>query len=159
MKTRMLMEKRTTAFFVYGFCHRRFPSSLRYFKTEQIIAEYRVRALRLHPDKTGNTHAQFAALSQAKEVLSNPEKRKAYNAWRRCPGFMSFEEWLSRKGFIGMTMHWSIHNPQARIANSQGGFSRLVRIETASLAPTDSEPLRWEPDNSVISIMFRKGFI
>ncbi|KFD46749.1 hypothetical protein M514_12376 [Trichuris suis] len=70
--------------------------------TEQIIAEYRVRALRLHPDKTGNTHAQFAALSQAKEVLSNPEKRKAYNAWRRCPGFMSFEEWLSRKGFIGM---------------------------------------------------------
>ncbi|CDW61265.1 DnaJ domain containing protein [Trichuris trichiura] len=72
----------------------------------------------MHPDKTGNTRkwyhsweqmnmiivadAHFAALSQAKEVLSDPEKRKAYNAWRRCPTFMSFEEWLLRKDFIGM---------------------------------------------------------
>uniref|UniRef100_A0A5S6R314 J domain-containing protein n=1 Tax=Trichuris muris TaxID=70415 RepID=A0A5S6R314_TRIMR len=112
---------------------------------EQIIAEYRLRALRLHPDKTSDGHAQFAVLSRAKEVLIDAEKRKAYDAWRRCRGFMSFEEWLMRKDFIAMTTHWRAPNSQAMIANSQD-FKY-------------SESLQWEPDNSAISIMFRKRLI
>ncbi len=50
-----------------------------------IRAAYRVLAQRYHPDRLGqalpSADARMAALNQAYEVLSCPERRRAYDRW------------------------------------------------------------------------------
>ncbi|CAF1242573.1 unnamed protein product [Rotaria magnacalcarata] len=65
---------------------------------DQIQAEYRIRALRLHPDKNQddpNTMDQFKQLQEAKEVLSDDVKRKAYDHWRNSHITISWKTWQS----------------------------------------------------------------
>ncbi|XP_063262479.1 dnaJ homolog subfamily C member 12 isoform X2 [Prinia subflava] len=53
---------------------------------EQILAEYKIKALECHPDKhPGNPKAveNFQRLQQAKETLTNEESRARYDHWRR----------------------------------------------------------------------------
>ena len=46
--------------------------------TEEIRKSFRKRALKEHPDKGGDPN-KFKELSNAYEVLSNPEKRQLYD--------------------------------------------------------------------------------
>lgn len=46
---------------------------------DQIRSAYRRRALELHPDLTGLGSEQFLELQEAYNVLSNPDRRKAYD--------------------------------------------------------------------------------
>jgi curved DNA-binding protein CbpA len=46
---------------------------------EAIKGRYRLLAQRLHPDKPGGDKEGFQALQKAYEVLSDPERRKAYD--------------------------------------------------------------------------------
>jgi curved DNA-binding protein len=54
-------------------------------EAETIHRVYRFLAARFHPDnqKTGDADS-FFLLQQAYEVLSNPERRAAYDATRQC---------------------------------------------------------------------------
>lgn len=55
---------------------------------EEIKKAYRELAKRYHPDRTGgdkSKEARFKDISSAYEVLSDPKKRKQYDAWRSGP--------------------------------------------------------------------------
>ncbi|KAM4668542.1 dnaJ homolog subfamily C member 12 isoform 2-T6 [Amazona ochrocephala] len=63
---------------------------------EQILAEFKIKALECHPDKQpGNPKAveDFQKLQQAKEVLTNEESRARYDYWRRSKITIPFQQW------------------------------------------------------------------
>ncbi|XP_073209563.1 dnaJ homolog subfamily C member 12 isoform X3 [Lepidochelys kempii] len=63
---------------------------------EQILAEFKVKALECHPDKhPGNPKAveNFQKLQQAKEILTNEESRACYDYWRRSKITIPFQQW------------------------------------------------------------------
>ncbi|XP_048666068.1 dnaJ homolog subfamily C member 12 isoform X3 [Marmota monax] len=63
---------------------------------EQILAEFKVRALECHPDKhPENSKAveTFQKLQKAKEILTNEESRARYDHWRRSQISMPFHQW------------------------------------------------------------------
>ncbi|XP_013788070.1 J domain-containing protein-like [Limulus polyphemus] len=76
--------------------------------TEQILAEYRYRAVGLHPDKNPDSTAvqQFQKLQRAKDILMDPEMRKLYDKWRRGCIAMPFEQWMNLGKSAHSSMHW-----------------------------------------------------
>uniref|UniRef100_A0A4X1TPL6 DnaJ homolog subfamily C member 12 n=1 Tax=Sus scrofa TaxID=9823 RepID=A0A4X1TPL6_PIG len=63
---------------------------------EQILAEFKVRALECHPDKhPENSKAveTFQKLQNAKEILTNEASRARYDHWRRSQISMPFQQW------------------------------------------------------------------
>ncbi|KAJ1521577.1 hypothetical protein ONE63_003230 [Megalurothrips usitatus] len=77
---------------------------------EQINAEYKVRALQLHPDKNAGdkeAEAKFQKLQMAKETLLDSEKRSNYDKWRHCGMAVSYQQWLGVKEHVHQSMHWS----------------------------------------------------
>ncbi|XP_009950373.1 PREDICTED: dnaJ homolog subfamily C member 12, partial [Leptosomus discolor] len=63
---------------------------------EQILAEFKIKALECHPDKhPGNPKAveNFQKLQQAKEILTNEETRARYDYWRRSKITIPFQQW------------------------------------------------------------------
>uniref|UniRef100_A0ABI7Z4T9 J domain-containing protein n=3 Tax=Felidae TaxID=9681 RepID=A0ABI7Z4T9_FELCA len=63
---------------------------------EQILAEFKARALECHPDKhPENSKAveTFQKLQKAKEILTNTESRARYDHWRRSQMSMPFQQW------------------------------------------------------------------
>ncbi|XP_075697541.1 dnaJ homolog subfamily C member 12 isoform X2 [Rhinoderma darwinii] len=80
---------------------------------EQIIAEYKVRALECHPDKhPGNEKAvkEFQKLQQAKDTLINEENRAHYDYWRRSKLMIPFSQWEALHDSMKMSMHWAVKN-------------------------------------------------
>ncbi|XP_056291195.1 dnaJ homolog subfamily C member 12 isoform X2 [Pseudoliparis swirei] len=66
--------------------------------TEQILNEYKIRALACHPDRHPDDPgavANFQNLQKAKEVLCNETKRKNYDLWTRSGVTISFHDWQS----------------------------------------------------------------
>lgn len=47
---------------------------------KQILKSYRKLALKLHPDRGGDP-LKFAEITHAKDILTNPEKRKIYDRY------------------------------------------------------------------------------
>ncbi|XP_029925735.1 dnaJ homolog subfamily C member 12 [Myripristis murdjan] len=79
--------------------------------TEQIVNEYKIRALACHPDKhPGNPKAveDFQKLQEAKEVLCNESTRKNYDLWRRSGVTMSFHDWQALSDSVKTSMHWAM---------------------------------------------------
>ncbi|KAM3912670.1 dnaJ homolog subfamily C member 12 [Leptodactylus fuscus] len=80
---------------------------------EQIIAEYKVRALERHPDKHPSDHKaveDFQKLQQAKDILTNEESRAHYDYWRRSKIMIPFRQWEALNDSIKMSMHWAVKN-------------------------------------------------
>ncbi|XP_007938893.1 dnaJ homolog subfamily C member 12 [Orycteropus afer afer] len=78
---------------------------------EQILAEFKIRALECHPDKhPGNSKAveTFQKLQKAKEVLTNEEKRARYDHWRRSQVSMPFQQWEALSDSVKTSMHWAV---------------------------------------------------
>ncbi|XP_003258265.1 dnaJ homolog subfamily C member 12 [Nomascus leucogenys] len=78
---------------------------------EQILAEFKVRALECHPDKhPENPKAveTFQKLQKAKEILTNEESRARYDHWRRSQMSMPFQQWEALNDSVKMSMHWAV---------------------------------------------------
>ncbi|XP_017357560.1 dnaJ homolog subfamily C member 12 isoform X1 [Cebus imitator] len=78
---------------------------------EQILAEFKVRALECHPDKhPENSKAveTFQKLQKAKEILTNEESRAHYDHWRRSQISMPFQQWEALNDSVKMSMHWAV---------------------------------------------------
>ncbi|XP_066959580.1 J domain-containing protein [Macrobrachium rosenbergii] len=97
---------------------------------EQIQAEYKVRALQLHPDKNPDdpdAEAQFQKLQVAKDTLTDPEKRAKYDRWLNSGILVSYETWCGMKQHMTTNLHWATPNTKDRMldsGSSQGGGSK-----------------------------------
>uniref|UniRef100_A0A023F8Q1 J domain-containing protein n=1 Tax=Triatoma infestans TaxID=30076 RepID=A0A023F8Q1_TRIIF len=93
---------------------------------EQINAEYKVRALQYHPDKNEGdkeSEAKFQKLKEAKEILSDPEKRKNYDKWRNSGISMSYKQWVGMKEHVHQSMHWTTLKTKDRMLEGECGSS------------------------------------
>lgn len=105
---------------------------------EQIVSEFKVRALECHPDKhPGNPEAveNFQKLQHAKEILSNEDSRARYDYWRRSKIAIPFQQWEALNDSIKTSMHWAVKgkkepmleapdlnlNPKMASENNNGG--------------------------------------
>ncbi|XP_020380673.2 dnaJ homolog subfamily C member 12 [Rhincodon typus] len=73
--------------------------------TEQIVAEFKAKALTCHPDKhPHNPKAveQFQKLQQAKETLTNEERRSCYDQWCRSRIVIPFQQWEALSDTVKM---------------------------------------------------------
>ncbi|XP_030807005.1 dnaJ homolog subfamily C member 12 [Geospiza fortis] len=80
---------------------------------EQILAEYKIKALECHPDKhPGNPKAveDFQRLQQAKETLTNAERRARYDHWRRSRVPVPFRHWEALSSSVRTSMHWAVQS-------------------------------------------------
>ncbi|XP_045147423.1 dnaJ homolog subfamily C member 12 isoform X2 [Echinops telfairi] len=78
---------------------------------EQILAEFKIRALECHPDKhPENSKAveTFQKLHKAKEVLTNEESRARYDHWRRSQMAVPFQQWEALSDSVKTSMHWAV---------------------------------------------------
>lgn len=78
---------------------------------EQILAEFKVRALECHPDKhPENSKAveTFQKLQNAKEILTNEASRARYDHWRRSQISMPFQQWEALSDSVKTSMHWAV---------------------------------------------------
>lgn len=78
---------------------------------EQILAEFKVRALECHPDKhPENSKAveTFQKLQKAKEILTNEESRARYDHWRRSQMSIPFQQWEALTDSVKTSMHWAV---------------------------------------------------
>ncbi|XP_016420888.1 dnaJ homolog subfamily C member 12-like isoform X4 [Sinocyclocheilus rhinocerous] len=81
--------------------------------TEQIVNEFKVRALACHPDKhPENPKAveEFQKLKEAKEVLTDDKKRKNYDLWLRSRIAIPFSEWRALSDSVKTSMHWAVRS-------------------------------------------------
>lgn len=77
--------------------------------TSQILSEYKIRALQLHPDKSSSINAldRFQPIQAAKIILCDQAQREAYDKWLDSGLNISFNDWIRYKNMIGTTMHWA----------------------------------------------------
>lgn len=88
--------------------------------TEQIITEYRLKAISCHPDKNPDSNAtqKFALLQVAKEVLTDSERRKDYDMWRNSGINIPYRKWKSMRDSMKMSMHWGYRKHEAMLESS-----------------------------------------
>ncbi|XP_065342643.1 J domain-containing protein-like [Cloeon dipterum] len=121
---------------------------------EQITAEYKARALQLHPDKNDGdkeSEARFQLLKEARDVLTDPEKKTLYDKWRGSGIAISFKQWMNMKDSVQQSMHWSIPKTKDRMleeGSSTGGVAAVAR-EDKRRASEGGPNIRWGVKGSV----------
>ncbi|XP_061083831.1 dnaJ homolog subfamily C member 12 isoform X2 [Conger conger] len=91
--------------------------------SEQILAEYKVRAMECHPDKNpDNPQAvqDFQKLQEAKEVLTNENARNNYNLWRRSKITIPFRDWQALGDSVKASMHWAVKTKKEPMLKDRG---------------------------------------
>uniref|UniRef100_A0A1B6GPK3 J domain-containing protein n=1 Tax=Cuerna arida TaxID=1464854 RepID=A0A1B6GPK3_9HEMI len=118
--------------------------------TEQITAEYKVRALQYHPDKNEgdkDAEAKFQQLKEAKEILCDPEKRANYDKWRGSGISISYKQWLGMKEHVHQSMHWATYNTKDRMlpenAEGQGPAPRAPPSAASRRASEGGANIHW----------------
>ncbi|XP_078006870.1 dnaJ homolog subfamily C member 12 isoform X3 [Phascolarctos cinereus] len=72
---------------------------------DQILAEFKVRALECHPDKNPEDPQaveNFQRLQKAKDILTNEESRDRYDYWRRSRVPIPFHQWEALSNSVKM---------------------------------------------------------
>lgn len=123
----------------YDFRHKEDNLKLAFLQTEQIICEYKHRALHLHPDKNSDPEAQeqFRQIQRAKDVLANPEQRKKYDKWRNSGVAMNFEDWSNLSANVHSSMHWM---------NSKRS-DPMIKNTTNGNTSSEEKLSKWESDS------------
>ncbi|KAL1505426.1 hypothetical protein ABEB36_004998 [Hypothenemus hampei] len=109
---------------------------------EQIIQEFKVRALQFHPDKhAGNKEMEekFQLLNEAKETLTNPERKALYDKWKNSGISMGFKQWLGMKDHVQQSMHWSTPKTKDRMLESGNSGPSSLGSATAAAHRRASE--------------------
>ncbi|KAG5266739.1 hypothetical protein AALO_G00235650 [Alosa alosa] len=106
--------------------------------TEQIVNEYKIRALACHPDKhPENPKAveEFQRLQEAKEVLTNEESRKNYDLWMRSQLTVPFRDWRALSQSVKTSMHWAVRaKKEPMLEDSKESSAPPVPEEKASIS-------------------------
>ncbi|CAG0917307.1 unnamed protein product [Notodromas monacha] len=108
---------------------------------EQILAEYKIRARELHPDKNAGKAAKekFQKLQEAKDVLSDPERRDNYDKWKSSGLAIPFKEWYAMKRKTHSGMHWAP-------AKLQKGMIEPAKEEADEFAVKNEVNITWTRD-------------
>ncbi|XP_034537837.1 dnaJ homolog subfamily C member 12 isoform X2 [Notolabrus celidotus] len=108
-------------------------------QTEQILNEYKIRALACHPDKNlQNPGAveEFQKLQEAKDVLCNHCKRKNYDLWKRSGVTIPFHDWQALNNSVKMSMHWAVRNKKEPMLEASKA-EIPVPSQAARISPCD----------------------
>ncbi|VVC44462.1 DnaJ domain [Cinara cedri] len=119
---------------------------------EQISTEYKLRALKYHPDKNdGDKQAEeiFQKLNEAKDTLCDPEKRATYDKWKNSGVAVSYKTWLSNKEHFHQSMHWAQMNTKDRMlpegAVGEGSSSSVAsRRASEGGANLGANNIKWD---------------
>lgn len=127
--------------------------------TEQILAEFKARALECHPDKhPENPKAveEFQKLQQAKDILTNEESRSHYDYWHRSGIAIPFHQWDALSESVKMSMHWAVKNkkePMIEASTSEttdnSGSSNPLQQPKESKSDSPADKRKQEVDLSV----------
>lgn len=93
-------------------------------QTEQILTEYKVRALSLHPDKNlGDPLAEvrFKELHHAKEILLNPKSHKMYDSWLNMGLAIPFSDFMALGAGAHTSFHWASTSPRVKFGMISDG--------------------------------------
>ncbi|CAH8494220.1 unnamed protein product [Dicrocoelium dendriticum] len=110
--------------------------------TEQIEAEFRLKARMFHPDKNKDVEsskssvlflyryaaAAFQRINRAKEVLTNPALRNQYESWFHCSIEIPFEQWLTVNKSMHSCMHWGSPTVEPKMLQNGGSAKVLSPI-------------------------------
>ncbi|XP_016393928.1 dnaJ homolog subfamily C member 12-like isoform X1 [Sinocyclocheilus rhinocerous] len=110
--------------------------------TEQIVNEFKVRALACHPDKhPENPKAveEFQKLQEAKEVLTDEKKRKNYDLWLRSRIVIPFSEWRALSDSVKTSMHWAARTKKEPMLEAAKDPDP-VKVKRVNLEEKPSEP-------------------
>lgn len=80
-----------------------------YLQVDQILKEYRLRAIKCHPDKhpdDATATQEFEKLQKAKEVLTDAENRKQYDKWLDSGISLPFDKWTNVSRNVHTSLHW-----------------------------------------------------
>ncbi|XP_041645781.1 dnaJ homolog subfamily C member 12 [Cheilinus undulatus] len=128
--------------------------------TEQILNEYKIRALACHPDKNledAGAVADFQKLQEAKDVLCDHNKRKNYDLWKRSGVAIPFHDWQALKDTVKTSMHWAMRNKKELMLEASKAeiplTSQAERTSASDTAPSrgyfySHPPYHWVPDSS-----------
>ncbi|CAD5215054.1 unnamed protein product [Bursaphelenchus okinawaensis] len=75
--------------------------------TDQILSEYKARVRQFHPDKQTGRDDQFCQLQYAKDVLTDPSKRRHYDTYMNMGMQMPLKEWMAHRESLQQTLHWA----------------------------------------------------
>uniref|UniRef100_A0A087XXC7 DnaJ homolog subfamily C member 12 n=1 Tax=Poecilia formosa TaxID=48698 RepID=A0A087XXC7_POEFO len=113
--------------------------------TEQIVNEYKIRALACHPDKHQDNPtavADFQKLQEAKEVLCDEAKRKNYDLWKRSGISIPFQEWRALNDSVKTSMHWAVRTKKEPMLEScQPGDPAALQTDETSENPLNETAL------------------
>lgn len=111
---------------------------------EQILAEYRVRARLLHPDKDG-TKEEFQNIQEAKETLLDRTKRSVYDKWRSSGLSIPFKQWEDMKAGMSATLHWAVPRHERMLPDGEEqGDEEKENTVSSSAAEAEEEKGREE---------------
>jgi len=110
--------------------------------TEQIIAEYKIRAKDCHPDRNNaaaQPHSQekFQHLLRAKEVLTDPEERSMYDAWCSAGLAMRYSAWRNLKSSVRSSMHWATPKTAGRMLDMTAEASEPISLNPSPVTDKD----------------------
>ncbi|XP_053476691.1 dnaJ homolog subfamily C member 12 isoform X1 [Ictalurus furcatus] len=108
--------------------------------TEQIRAEYKVRALSCHPDKHPENHEaaqEFQKLQQAKDILTDETKRRKYDYWLRSSITVPFSEWQSLSDTVKISMHWALKSKKEPMLTAKKDMPEFQAGQSETQVPIE----------------------